>query len=44
MAPEGAAFVQAFVRMYDVAADWDGEATVYVDDWMLTAEDVEPAP
>ncbi len=42
VAPEGAAFVRAFVRMYDVADNWDGDATVYVDDWSLTAEDVEP--
>lgn len=37
-APEGAAFVRAFLRLYDVAAGWDGAATVYVDDWSLTVQ------
>jgi hypothetical protein len=35
-APEGAAFVRGFVRMYDVSADWDGDAMVHVDDWNCT--------
>jgi len=34
-APEGAAFVRGFVRMYDVSADWDDDAMVYIDDWNL---------
>jgi len=34
-APEEAAFVRAYVRMYDYGANWDGDATVYVDDWNL---------
>ncbi|MBM4372618.1 MAG: hypothetical protein FJ098_13235, partial [Deltaproteobacteria bacterium] len=37
-APEGAAFVRAFVRMYDVSAGWDGNATLHVDDWTLTVQ------
>ncbi|MFH1530016.1 MAG: hypothetical protein ABIK09_04670 [Pseudomonadota bacterium] len=34
-APAGAAFVRGFVRMYDVSADWDGNATIHIDDWNL---------
>ena len=35
-APEGAAFVRGFVRMYDVSADWDDDAMVHIDDWNCT--------
>ena len=37
-APEGAATVRAWVRMYDVTVgeEWAGEATVVIDDWNLT--------
>ena len=35
-APEAAAYVRAFVRLYDVSDSWDGDATVYIDDWMVT--------
>ena len=34
--PDGAAFARSFVRMYDEAAFVDS-ATVYIDDWSLTA-------
>ena len=37
-APAGAAFVRAFVRLYDVTDAWTGTATVYVDDWSLTVQ------
>ena len=37
-APANAAFVRAFVRLYDVAGGWAGTATVYVDDWSLTVQ------
>jgi len=32
-APADAAFARGFVRMYDVSADWDNDATVNIDDW-----------
>ena len=40
-APEGAASVQAFVRLYDVKIDgeWSGSATAYVDGWSLEETD-----
>lgn len=31
-APPGAAWAHAEIRVYDVPVDWDGDATVYVDD------------
>ena len=37
-APAGTAFVRAFVRMYDVSADWDGDATVFIDDWNVAID------
>jgi len=37
-APEGSAYVRGFVRLYDVAEGWNGEATVYIDDWSLVVE------
>ena len=32
-APADTAFIRGFVRMYDVSADWDNDATVNIDDW-----------
>ncbi len=37
-APEGAAYVRGFVRLYDVVEGWDGESVAYVDDWDLTVQ------
>ena len=37
-APADVAFVRAFVRMYDVSADWDGNAEIYIDDWDLAIQ------
>ena len=37
-APAGTAFVRASVRMYDVGSEWDGDATVFIDDWNLSIE------
>jgi len=34
-APAGAAWVRAFVRLYDVSGGTDGTATVWIDDWTL---------
>lgn len=34
--PAESVFARGFVRMYDVSEGWDGNATVYVDDWSLT--------
>jgi len=36
--PAGAAFVRGFVRMYDISADWDGDAAAHIDDWNLIVE------
>lgn len=36
--PAGAAWVRAFVRMYDVSGGTDGSATVWIDDWTLPLE------
>ena len=36
--PEAAAYVRAFVRMYDVAENWQGTATVHIDDWSLAVQ------
>jgi hypothetical protein len=37
-APANTAFVKGFVRLYDVAESWDANATVYIDDWSVTAQ------
>lgn len=37
-APDSSAYVRAFVRMYDVVESWDGDASVYIDDWSLTVQ------
>jgi len=34
-APADTAFVRGFVRLYDVADNWDGDAVLYIDDWDL---------
>jgi predicted extracellular nuclease len=36
VAPAGATTMQITIRGYDIEADWDGDATVYVDDVTLT--------
>ncbi|MFH1531095.1 MAG: MopE-related protein [Pseudomonadota bacterium] len=33
--PADAAFVRGFIRLYDVPASWDGNATIHIDDWSL---------
>lgn len=38
VAPASTAFVRGLVRMYDVTADWDGDATVFIDDWNVAIE------
>ena len=35
-APDLAVYARAYVRMYDVSSDWDGDASVAIDDWSLT--------
>ena len=37
-APADALFVRAFLRLYDYGVDWDGDATVYVDDWDVSIQ------
>ena len=34
--PPDAHFVRGFVRLYDVAASWDGNASIHIDDWAMT--------
>ncbi len=37
-APDAAAYVRGFVRLYDVTENWQGTSTVFVDDWNVTAQ------
>ncbi|MFH1435124.1 MAG: hypothetical protein ABIJ56_05375 [Pseudomonadota bacterium] len=32
-------FFRAFVRLYDVTGGWDGDATLYLDDWAITGHE-----
>jgi len=34
--PADAAFVRGFIRLYDVPASWDGNATINLDDWSMS--------
>ena len=34
--PADAASVRGFVRLYDISAAWDGNASIFVDDWSMS--------
>lgn len=34
--PTVSGYIRAMVRFYDISAEWDGDATIYLDDWAIT--------